>query len=215
MISQGWSRCKIGKGVATKIIDDAVMSAKSDNLKMLLARMRDGDDDAAWEIVARYGPHIRAVVRRRLSDRLRCVFDSEDFVQAVWASFVRARPKIDKIENPAQLVALLAAMARNKVIDQARRKKLDDKMIDAKSQDMVDERHMWSPRVADKTASASHVAIVREQWERMLLGKPAHHRQILEMRLGGETYVDIAGKMSLNERTVRRIVLKTLSTRLK
>lgn len=191
------------------------MNPERDDLKTLLSRMRDGSQDAAWEVVERYGPHIRAVVRRKLSRSLRSAFDSDDFVQAVWVSFVRARPKLDKIERPAQLIALLATMARNKIVDQARRKKLHDEAMNALFPGVVDSPHARTPRSADKTTSASQIAIVREQWERMLQRKPDHYRKVLEMRLTGATYVSIGEKLSLNEKTVRRIVSRLLSTRLK
>jgi hypothetical protein len=54
----------------------------------LIERVRGGDGDAATELVQRYEPAIRRVVRLRLTDpRLRRAFDSMDVCQSVLASF--------------------------------------------------------------------------------------------------------------------------------
>src|SRR5262249_7307378 len=57
-----------------------------------VGRIRDGDEQAAADLVRRYEPIIRVVVRTRLGDRrLRRILDSMDICQSVLASlFVRA-----------------------------------------------------------------------------------------------------------------------------
>ena len=89
----------------------------------LLARVRSGDPDAAAELVRRYEPAIRVVVRAHLVDpTLRRHFDSLDICQSVLGSFfVRAAAGQYDVGEPGQLVALLAKMTRNKLAMQARR----------------------------------------------------------------------------------------------
>jgi RNA polymerase sigma factor (sigma-70 family) len=88
-------------------------------------RIRQGDEQAAAELVRRYEPAIRLEVRMRLrrnDPALRRAFDSMDVCQAVLASFfVRAAAGQYDLDEPAQLVRLLVAMARNKLGQQARR----------------------------------------------------------------------------------------------
>src|SRR5262249_17510520 len=81
-----------------------------------LARVRRGDAPAAEELVRRYETAVRVAVRARLNNpTLRRQFDSVDVCQSVLASFfVRARTGQYDLERPAQLVALLVKMARNK-----------------------------------------------------------------------------------------------------
>src|SRR5207249_4424725 len=83
---------------------------------------RAGDADAARELVQRYEPAIRRVVRFRLADsRLGRVFDSMDICQSVLASFfLRAAAGQFDLEQPEQLLKLLVSMARNKLALQAR-----------------------------------------------------------------------------------------------
>ena len=86
-------------------------------------RIRRGDAEAAEELVRRYEPLIRREVRLRLEDRRLCrLFDSLDVCQSVLASFfVRAAAGQFDLRSPAQLVKLLAEMARHKLASAARR----------------------------------------------------------------------------------------------
>jgi RNA polymerase sigma-70 factor (ECF subfamily) len=89
----------------------------------LIQRIRAGDGGAAAELVQGYEPTIRMMVRRRLTDpALRRLFDSMDICQSVLASFfVRATSGQFELEEPQQLLRLLAVMARNKVASQAQK----------------------------------------------------------------------------------------------
>src|SRR5262245_32578317 len=88
----------------------------------LITRVRAGDDRAAADLVARYEPAIRRAVRFRLTDpALRRTCDSMDVCQSVLMSFfVRAASGQYELDTPEQLLRLLTAMARNKLLNQAR-----------------------------------------------------------------------------------------------
>src|SRR5215218_621879 len=86
--------------------------------RAFLDRIRAGDEDAARELLARYEPQVRLVVRRQLPRLLRSRFDSLDFLQSVWGSFFRrVRTGPAEFEDSRHLVAFLARAANNKVID--------------------------------------------------------------------------------------------------
>jgi len=89
-----------------------------------IRRIRDGDENAAEELVRRYECEIRLEVRGRLRLRnpaLRRVFDSMDICQSVLASFfTRAAVGEFDLDEPSQLIRLLVGMARKKVAHQAR-----------------------------------------------------------------------------------------------
>src|SRR5207248_6100556 len=87
----------------------------------LIHRVRSGDQDAAAELVRRYEPAIRRVVRVHLRDpRLRRVLDSTDVCQSVLATFfVRANLGEYELDTPESLLRLLASIARNKLTNQA------------------------------------------------------------------------------------------------
>ena len=87
-----------------------------------IRRVRSGDEAAALDLVRRYEPAVRRMVRLHLRDpRLRRILDSMDVCQSVMASFfLRAATGQYDIDRPAQLLRLLAVMARNKLASQAR-----------------------------------------------------------------------------------------------
>jgi RNA polymerase sigma factor (sigma-70 family) len=92
-----------------------------------IRRVRAGDERAAAELVERYEPAIRRAVRVRLRDpRLRRLIESVDICQSVLATFfVRAALGQYDLENPDQLLKLLATIARNKLAGQANRERAD------------------------------------------------------------------------------------------
>ncbi len=86
------------------------------------ADLRAGDERAAAELVRRYEPYLRHVIRARLTDRcLRRVLDSLDVCQsALGEFFVRMADGRFQFQDPDRLRALLVTMALNKLIDRAR-----------------------------------------------------------------------------------------------
>jgi RNA polymerase sigma factor (sigma-70 family) len=85
-------------------------------------RVRASDHTAAAELVKRYAPAVRRVIRLQLRDsRMRRVLDSTDICQDVLASFfIRAASGQYDLERPVQLLRLLVVMARNKLVSESR-----------------------------------------------------------------------------------------------
>src|SRR5262249_13652260 len=88
-----------------------------------LRRVRAGDEWAAVEFVRQYEPVLRLEIRLRLRDtKLRRLLEPEDLCQSGLKSFfVRGASGQYDLDSPAKLLALLRAMARNKVTKQARK----------------------------------------------------------------------------------------------
>lgn len=184
--------------------------SESDHFRELMDQMRSGSTEAAWELVELYGPHIRAVVRRMLDDRMRTVFDSEDFAQAVWASVIRMQHRLKEIDEPRRFVGYLAALARNKVVDEVRRRKGTLKHDIKRQRSLDDSVFRRDAALAAPQATPSQWAIAREKWSRLVASQPEKHRKVLELRLSGATYADIAEELNIHERTARRVVERAL-----
>src|SRR5213080_462665 len=97
--------------------------AEGASFQELVARIRAGDNAAAAELVRRYEPAIRRVAHIRLGEaHLRHLLDSLDICQSVFASFfVRAALGDLELNSPEDLLKLLVAMSRRKVVDQVRK----------------------------------------------------------------------------------------------
>ena len=169
----------------------------------LMQRVREGSPDAARDLLERYGAHILRVVRRRLHRKLRSKFDSADFVQAVWASFFTGAPRQHAFDRPEALVAFLATLAQNKVIEAVRQR------LESQKYDVARERPLDEPtadRVAARQPTPSQVAVANEEWHRLLADLPAQYQRILGLLREGHTRREVADELGVNERTIRRVI---------
>ena len=93
------------------------------DFQQLIQRVRQGDAEAAEQLVRACEPELRIMARVRLTDpRLRREIDSMDICQSILGNFfVRAATGQFELDSNEQLLRLLSRMIRNKVIDHGRR----------------------------------------------------------------------------------------------
>jgi RNA polymerase sigma factor (sigma-70 family) len=174
------------------------------SFESLLDQVRHGSEEAAWQLIEEYGSHILSVVRRQLDREMRARLDSQDLVQAVWKSFFTDRDRMEAIVSPQQLIAFLASMARNKVIDEFRRNIRTSKRDIEREDGEIRNEKLDYQRGRDPTPS--QVAIARERWSSMLAERSNLHQQIIRLRLSGASFEAIATQLEINERTARRVI---------
>jgi RNA polymerase sigma factor (sigma-70 family) len=167
-------------------------------LRELLPLVRSGSPAELAEFLGRCEPHVLRIVRRRLNAKLRSRFDSQDFAQAVWASFFANTPSFSGFDREEDLLAYLGAMAANKVVEQNRAHLRSGKRrIDREVG--LDE----SPPIHE--ATPSQFAMANECWERLTDDLSEKHRELVELRAAGNTVEEVAREKGLDERTVRRL----------
>jgi len=184
------------------------MNDSNSEFARLIEELGGGSDEAAMQLLDTYGHHVYRVVRRRLARELRPKFDSADFVQAVWASFFANIDRISDFESPERLVAFLSGMASNKVIDEVRRRLVYEQHNIHKEVSMNAANDSTEYVFAGNDPTPSQIAVAHEEKERMFLNQPSHYRRMIEMRLDGAAFVEIAESLKVNERTVRRVFEK-------
>ena len=190
-------------------------SAESD-FRRLIDEMAQGSEEAAWNLTEIYTPHILRAVRALLPSRIRSKVDSRDFVQSVWASILLKRSRLDQFQRPEQFIGYVAAMARHKVIDMHRHFLTEKKDINAEVAMPVKE-HMTSAANVEKRLpmskepTPSQVAVARETWEQMVRRRPTRDQRIISMRIKGLTYVEIADRLTVSEKTVQRSLHRMLN----
>ena len=156
----------------------------------LIARIRNGDDRAATDLVRRYEPEIRREVRFLLRDPfLRRTFDSMDICQSVMGSFfLRAALGEYDLNKPEDLIRLLISMTRNKVVDATRRQRAQRR----------DHRRSTSLEAVDlqaSTPSPSQIAEGRELLAAFRDRLSAEENQLADLRANGREWADIAREM--------------------
>lgn len=178
----------------------------SQMFRELLECVRAGNQEAAATLVNKYEPELRRAVRVRLTDpRLRRVLDSVDICQSVLANFfVRVTAGEFDLDRPEQLLHLLLTMARNKVLDQARRQQAGKR----------DQRRIEAGAVLDGLAGSSPdpLRVVASQ---DLLNAVRRHladdeRYLADQRAQGREWADIAREQGAQPDALRKKLSRAL-----
>jgi len=167
----------------------------------LLARVRNGDQEAAAELVRRYEPNLRRAVRVHLRDaRLRRCLDSFDICQEVLASFfLRAALGQYELASPEQLMQLLATLVRNKVIDHVHKQQAGRRDYRRIEGGDVGERE-----VVGRDTTPSQIVAGRELVEEARRRLSEEERQLLEWRRQGREWADIAAELGGSPEALRK-----------
>ena len=172
----------------------------------LIRRVRAGDEAAALDLVRRYEPAVRRIVRLRLRDpRLRRVLDSMDVCQSVLASFfLRAATGQYEIDRPAQLIRLLAVMVRNKLASQARASYVARRELPPAGADEA-----WCAAPARETEPASQAA-----WKDLLYEVrrrlSAEERRLADRRAEQQGWAEIAAEVGGSPEALRKQLARGL-----
>lgn len=181
----------------------------SRDFQTLLRDVRNGSNQAAEELVAKFGRQILVYVRRKLRGQaIRTKLDSVDFVQSIWGAFFAICDKVEDIETADQLAAYLTGIARNRLASEFRKR--FERLKHQVTREIALDHSLESSMVDHSRLgkSGSQLAIARETLHVMLADRPERHQQILTMRICGYDYVEIAAKLDMDEGSVRRIVRK-------
>lgn len=173
--------------------------------QQLLARCREGDEQAAEMIFDLYVQRLVALARSRLSPKLQRRIDPEDVVQSAYRSFFRsARQGGFADARDGEMWKLLAGITIKKMLHQAEFHQARKRAIDNEGSVAASSNWNVNPEfVAHEPSPAEAVTIVDELNNVMQTLKPLH-RQVLEMRLQGLAVRDIAKAVDRTERTIRR-----------
>lgn len=187
------------------------MGHSSEHFQDLMQQVKEGSDDAVQELLEMCNGPVYRIVRHNLSRKLRSQFDSTDFVQAMWASFFENMGAISEFERPENLIAFLARVASNKVIDEGRRRlksqKRNVELQVSRDDPLTEPVHA----MVANDPSASQVAIANEEWSRLIKGQSPRDQEILELRAAGKRTAEIAQKLGLHESTIRRVIQKLIN----
>jgi RNA polymerase sigma-70 factor (ECF subfamily) len=184
------------------------MSLPDNSFGELVRRVREGESAAAAELVRLYEPEIRRVVRVRMTDpRLRRVIDSMDVCQSVLANFfLRASAGQFDLQQPDELIALLVAMVRNKVVDQARRLqagKRDSRRVEAGGDSVFD-------RMAGDAQSPDRIVADRELVAEARKRLSADERYLAEQRAMGREWSELAEELKVSAEALRKKLTRAL-----
>lgn len=187
---------------------------KSSRFRELMARIKEGDQHAAWQLLDEYGAYLLHIIRQHLPSQLRSKYDSTDFYQNVWASFFRQPQVFQRLGAPKDLLNYLRGMARNKLTMESRRRFATAKYnVNLESswegvqESAADDNEKVRLEPEDRRNPApSYVAMVREQWNQWLAKQSPQNQQVVDLRFRGASFEEIATQLKINEKTARRVI---------
>jgi RNA polymerase sigma factor (sigma-70 family) len=174
--------------------------------KDLLTRLERGDEAAIAEAYEAYEPLLSTIVQKSLPHYLRGRFDSTDIVQAVWINLLRAfRQHHRHFKGIGHLQAFLITATRNNLFSLLRR--------EGGSPERGGCPWAFNERSSRHVPTPPEAAQVDELWDRMLARCPRDYREILRLRREGFSVAEVADRIGLHRRKVRRI-LNDLASRI-
>jgi RNA polymerase sigma-70 factor (ECF subfamily) len=174
---------------------------EDESLDDLIARLNEGDINAAERIFYTYEPYLRMTVSRQLSGALRSKLDTMDIVQSVWTDVLAGFHQAGwHFADRAHLRAFLITLARNRLIDRRRhyRKALERERPLAEA----------DPQALPPSGQPrpSEIAQGHELWDRLVAECPPAHRELLQLKRQGLPLAEIATRTGLHPSSVRRIL---------
>jgi RNA polymerase sigma factor (sigma-70 family) len=181
------------------------------DLARILEAAHQGDQ-SAWEALFRECyPKVRRVVRRKLNRSMRSLYDSTDFASDVMKSLAANFGQLD-FASIDSLMAFLAQVAEQKVIDEYRRRH-------SLKRDMTRERPILSVgaeagpvQLSSDDPTASQLAQANEVHERLLSRVDETERLIIQLKQQGYSNADIAERTGWNIRKVQRFLKDLLDS---
>jgi RNA polymerase sigma-70 factor (ECF subfamily) len=165
-----------------------------------------GDQKAARELFDRYVDRLLNLARRRLGQRLAQRVDAEDIVQSVFRTFFgRAREGQFHVEENDDLYKLLVRITLHKTLRQAayhRAAKRDMNLETTQADDARD--HLLE--ALDRGPTPEAASAFMDQLEHVLSELGPKDRQIIDLRLQGYNNVEIAEKLGVSDRSIRRLL---------
>lgn len=173
----------------------------------LVSRACNRDTHAAEEIVRRYEPELRRVIRYELRNpQIRRLFDSLDVLQSVMVGFF-ARLYAGEIRatDPRQLFGLLRVMARHKVADKAKY------VQSVKRGGTVRRVGMGSSSaVPDTETGPDEVVATRDLVSEVRDRLSPEMRTVLDHRLSGCPWGEIASGVGMSPDAVRKALSRAV-----
>ena len=178
-----------------------VAGAMSDSFAEFLKLLREGDDEAARQLLQRFARQLVAMARRRVDGPLRQKVDPEDVVQSAYKSFFYryADGNID-VSNWNSLWGLLTIITVRKCTERITYHRAQRR--DA-AREISASEGASSLNLLSREPTPDEAIELSETVDRLLANLDEHERPVVELSLQGYTAREISQQLNRAERTVR------------
>jgi len=181
------------------------------DLTKALQEAQKGSQDAWITLFKECYPKVRRVVRRRLNRSMRSLYDSTDFASDAMENLAA---NLDQLDFPSvnSLIAFLAKVAEQKVIDEYRRQHTLKRDLSRVLPLGVMGADAGPVQLESDEPTASQLAQANETHERLMARDDATERDIIDLRNQGYSNSDIAERTGWNIRRVQRFLKDLLDS---
>jgi RNA polymerase sigma factor (sigma-70 family) len=188
----------------------------ADAWETMVVGLRAGDEVAIRQFCQQYGAALERLAERNMAKRVLRRVGPDDVAQSACRTFLR-RARIGEFElsDTKSLWGILCAITLNKVREQMRfhlrGKRGLDREVHPSADDSVGGQSAFFNRPAAE-ASPADAAEFADQFTQLIESLDEEERQIVDLKLQQCTNLEIAERMGLSERTVRRILKRVQAT---
>jgi len=173
----------------------------------LVQRWREGDQQAATILHERYLTRLLNLVGRHLADKFNSRLDPDDVVQSVFRSIFRlTREGRFEFEGDSDFWKLLLTMALNKVRNTVRHHQAGKRTPAAESvSTSADGVDGYIVNRLSSQPTIEEIVSFADMLEQVLHQLDPQQQQLIQYRIEGFTQKEIAEKLGVDDRTVRRM----------
>lgn len=180
---------------------------------VMIARLRDGDQEAATEVFRRFVDRLIALASRRLNARLKTKEDPEDLALSALKSFFRrdGRSNYD-LATWEGLWTLLAKITVRKCIQRyrfynAECREISREVSSGPGESEEDRQKQWLEVIGNEP-TPEQATILTEMLQELTSRLNELQQTIAELFFEGYSQVEIHKKLGCSERTVGRVVAR-------
>lgn len=177
------------------------MSLAQAEFDRLIAKVRQGSEDALAELFQRFNPLVFNTIRKHMPIEMRNAFDSADVAQIAWGTLFHHRTRLCQFQSPRDMEAFIATVAYNKLRMELRRRTAQKC---GRDREVVSIEDLEDP-IPSSDPSPSRIAMGREEWMQAFKGQPPHYQEIMRLVTLGQRSQEIAEQLGMEEGSVRRI----------
>ena len=171
------------------------------SVSLLIARMKDGDQEAFGRLHQRYWPALVNLGRSQLRGAPIRAADEEDVAQKAFLGFYETvrDQRVPELNDRHQLLALLSHIVACKAINEIKRE-----MAKKRGGGQVRSDAILDAMVSGNDHTPLQEAILKDSYSYYLRSLPESLQPFAEMHLAGITNQEIAERRGVSERTVER-----------
>lgn len=177
----------------------------SDEALTLVNRWREGDEDAATALYEQYFGKLMHIVTGHLTQSYKKQVDPEDVLQSAFGTVFRRISKGEfSFESDGDVWKLLVTIALNKLRHRVRYLNADRRDIRRELRAEADFDGVLAAQLSESpgiSEAAEFAELVREIFEFL----PEQERTLLQLRMEGYGQQEIADRLNVTDRTIRRM----------